>query len=148
MDINIGCGSLEIKDKECVNVDIRKTEITDVVHDLEVFPWPFNDEEFDNAYALDILEHLCPGFTFIALIDEIWRIVKPVGQFYIRTNYYQREQAYCDPTHQHYFTLDSFDFWDPATRFGIKYPYSDKKWKIISRQFDGDEILIHMEKMI
>lgn len=146
MDINIACGSREIKGKECVNMDIRKTELTDVIHDVHEFPWPFKDEEFGDAYALDIVEHICP-LKIVRFIDEIWRIVKPGGKLYIRTNYFQKEQAYRDPTHCHYFTLDSFDFWDPSTPTGTKYPYSDLKWKIISRQFDGDEILIHMEKM-
>jgi len=147
MDINLGCGELEIKGEECVNVDIRETGITDVVHDLEVLPWPFKDEEFEDAYALDILEHLWTGYKFVTGIDEIWRIVKPGGQLYIRTCFFQHEFAYADPTHQHYFTLNSFDYWDPATPMGNKYSYSDKKWHIVSRKFEGNELLIHMEKI-
>jgi hypothetical protein len=38
MNLNLGCGDTKIEG--AIGVDIRKTDATDVVHDLSVCPWP------------------------------------------------------------------------------------------------------------
>ena len=42
-----------------------------------------------------------------------------------------------DPTHTQGFLLNSFDYFDPETRHGAEYNYSEKKWKIIRRTEDA-----------
>ena len=68
--------------------------------------------DVDTAIAKDIIEHM---LWVVPFMDECWRIVKPGGKLLIRTTYFQYEQGYKDPTHFHFFTLDSFDFFDPET---------------------------------
>jgi len=149
MNINLGCGERRLDDKfegGFVNVDFRKTAIVDVVHDLTKYPWPFADEEFDNAYAIDVVEHILHVFPFV---DEVWRIVKPGGKLYIRTSYFETEQSYTDPTHFHFFTLQSFDFFDPTTGIGKQYHwYTDRKWRILNKGRSGEESVFTMEKII
>lgn len=150
MNINLGCGEKELRGDaapdNCVNVDLRKTAIVNVVHDLTVFPWPFSDEEFNNAYALDIVEHMVHVIPFI---DEVWRIIKPDGKLFIRTTYFETEQSYRDPTHHHFFTLESFDFFDPTTLLGAQYHwYTKKKWKVLSKVISGQETLFELQKVV
>lgn len=142
MNINLGCGDKKIED--ALGVDFRKTEATDVVHDLTQMPWPFEDEQFENAIAQDIVEHILYVFPFL---DECWRVIKPTGHLFIRTSYFQTEQSYQDPTHFHYFTLDSFDFCDPDTSTGARYTwYTDKKWTVLHKGLSGQESVFELQK--
>ncbi len=142
MNISLGCG--DIRGDDCYGVDMRETDAVDLIHDLTVYPWPFDDCEFENAIAKDIIEHM---LYVVPFVDECWRIVKPTGHLVIRTSYFQSEQSYTDPTHLHYFALDSFDFFDPDTQLGTNYPwYTDKKWSIIAKAIDGQELIFTLQK--
>ena len=142
MNVNLGCGNIKLKN--CIGVDFRKTDATDVVHDLRCYPWPFEAGQFENVIAKDIIEHMIEVIPFI---DECWRIVKPNGHLYIRTTYFMSEQSYRDPTHYHYFTLESFDYFDPDTILGTQYGhYSDRKWQLCRRAIDGQEVKFDLKK--
>ena len=114
------------------------------MHDLTQYPWPFEDYQFNNAIAKDIIEHV---LFVVPFIDECWRIIKPTGHLYIRTSYFMSEQSYKDPTHLHYFTLESFDFFDPDTATGAAYPwYTQRKWTVVRRAIDGQELIFDLQK--
>ena len=143
MNINLGCGDKKIDG--AIGVDCRKTDAVDIRWNLSRKWWPFRKERFDNAYAMDIVEHMIDVFRFI---DNVWRILKPKGMLYIRTTYFDSEQAYKDPTHFHFFTLESFDFCDPETLTGSQYNwYTKYKWKILSRSKEGEEAVFELQKI-
>ena len=54
--LHLGCGA-EYK-KGWVNVDIDKNVKTDKIVDLEKFPYPFKNNEFDVVYIKHVLENL------------------------------------------------------------------------------------------
>lgn len=142
-NLNLGCGMLEFPD--CLNVDIRKTPIVHQVWDLEQMPWPFEDEQFAKVYAYDIIEHLT---DVIKAMEEIHRILKSRGWVIIRTTSWKTEQSFRDPTHKHFFTLESFDYFDRSTQVGKDYGfYSEKKFKILHRYEDGQELMFEMRKI-
>jgi len=144
VNLNLGCGNRQQPDS--YNVDIRKTDITDFIWDLENTPWPFaQDEQFENIYAIDIVEHILRVLPFM---DECWRIMKPDGLLNIRTTFYLSPNSYRDPTHFHFFTWESFDYWDPRTQCGKDYEYSDKKFWILERNIDGEELVFMLQKKV
>lgn len=106
----------------------------DVAHDLNDFPWPWEDNSWDYIEASDILEHL--RAKIIQFMDEAWRILAPGGYIYIHTAEAGSWQLNMDPTHTQGFMLQSFDYFDPETRHGKEYSYSNKKWKIVKRSED------------
>jgi predicted SAM-dependent methyltransferase len=55
MKLNLGCGS-DYR-QGYINVD-RVSGVADVVHDLNVFPYPWSDNSVDEIVARHILEHL------------------------------------------------------------------------------------------
>jgi len=141
-NLNIGCGELPFP--SCINVDRRKTETADIIHDLEVLPWPFANERFERVYAYDILEHLA---DVVKTMEEIHRVLKPGGVVEIRTCAWDQEQSYTDPTHKHWFTLNSFDFFDSTTFFGNKYRwYSTARFKVLEAKRDFSEIVFRLQK--
>jgi ubiquinone/menaquinone biosynthesis C-methylase UbiE len=70
--LNIGCGKLA--KKGYVNLDKHKFPGVDKVWNLDKFPYPFRDNEFDEILCFNILEFVG---DFIKTMEEIYRIAKP-----------------------------------------------------------------------
>jgi SAM-dependent methyltransferase len=126
--LNLGAGNRLVEG--AVNHDLRRhrPEI-DVVHDLNVLPWPWADESFDLIVARSVFEHL--DRDLVACLDQCWRILRSGGEIQIKVPHWQADAAYQDPTHRWRFTLGSFDVFDPDTARGQEYSfYTDRKWRI------------------
>lgn len=136
--LELGCGNLPRRAKAgqvVVNHDIsRHRPEVDVVHDLNVFPWPWADGEFDVIRAWAVLEHLhCER---LRILNECWRILNPGGLLVVKLPYWRSEAAHDDITHYWYTTLHQFDQFDPDTERGKLYGfYSPFKWKIVQSRF-------------
>lgn len=140
--LNIGCGEDTLEDY--VNIDIRNVDGVDMVRDVTDLPLPFKDESIIEIKAIDIVEHLLKVVPFI---DECGRILVKGGILAIRTSYWKSENAFTDPTHHHYFTLNSFDYWDPTTKIGREYGYyTDAKFNVMNAQKDGQELVFTLRK--
>lgn len=73
-------GGAKPKGGEWVNVDVLPC--ADIVHDLNVYPWPFDDQSVDGIYSSHCLEHL--QYVHLAL-NEMARICKIGAPLEIRT---------------------------------------------------------------
>ena len=62
--LNLGCG-IDYQEG-FINVDFHSHINIDVVHDLNCFPYPFKDGEFDYIVASHILEHLDKPFLLMS----------------------------------------------------------------------------------
>ena len=102
--LNFGCGQ-NIK-KSWFNVDITLFKGVDKTFDFNIFPYPFRDNNFDEIYADNILEHLD---NIPQVLKELHRITKADGLIRIIVPYYNCYGAYNDVTHQHYFSHLSFE---------------------------------------
>lgn len=141
--LSIGAGNR--RHEGAVHCDIRPLKGIDVVHDLNVHPYPFEDMSFELIIAFDIIEHLD---NVIKCIEECHRILIPTGHLWIHTNYWNQKQAFTDPTHRHFFSEESFDYFCPATFLGQTYDYySPCKFKKIGWRMDCTEMIIELEKL-
>lgn len=130
--LELACG--KYPDPEACNLDIERIAGVDIVHDLEKYPYPFNDEQFESIQATDIVEHITDT---IKMMNELHRILKPEGIIKIHTNYAGHISAFTDPQHKHFFTLESFDYFDPETFLGREFAfYSPAKFKILEKRVD------------
>jgi SAM-dependent methyltransferase len=84
------------------------------IADLAIEPIPFPDEFFDFITAYDFLEHIprlvyCPNRrnSFVELMNEIHRILKPGGLFFSQTPMYPHPSAFVDPTHINIMTKET-----------------------------------------
>ena len=96
--LNLGCGK-DLRNG-WVNVDIQKHVGIQKSFDIEVYPYPFKDNEFDYILVDNVLEHI---LRIPPLIDELYRIAKPNAIIHIVVPYFNCAAAYNDPTHYHFF---------------------------------------------
>lgn len=120
--LNLGCGQ-DIK-KGYVNLDKRKLHGVDVIWDINKQPLPFKNNEFDEIYADNVLEHT---EDVVSTVNELWRITKGGGLIKLVLPSWNAADAYTDPTHKHFFTLDSFDYWDKKTGKGKQFGHEVSK---------------------
>ncbi len=109
--LNLGCGLFP--KTGYVNVDISPRSKADVVHDLTVFPYPFEDESFDLIEADHVLEHLPDVFT---VMQELHRILKKNGRLVIRVPHFSRGFTHAD--HKRGFDVTFPYYFDPAFAAG------------------------------
>lgn len=101
--------------KNVTTLDIDPSHKPDVVHDLNVLPWPFPDNSFDEVHAYQVLEHI--GIqgdyrAFFAHFAEIYRILKPNGILMAAVPSLTSEWAWGDPGHTRVVTPHSLVFLD------------------------------------
>lgn len=73
--LHLGCGNNILEGY--VNMDYY-SEKADVKHDMEVFPYPFKDNEFDHVLAYGVIEHISQD-KLLQCLQEIRRITKIGG---------------------------------------------------------------------
>jgi len=132
--LDLGCGKNKIKRKDAIviGIDIEPESGVDVVHDLNKFPYPFKDNEFDEIVCFDVLEHL---EDIPSVMKEIHRIGKPGAKVKIRSPHFSSPYASMDPTHLRGFSIFSFDCFC-------------KNKKIIPHNLDWELFLIKKRKII
>lgn len=107
--LDLGCGKR--KRPGSVGIDINPNTDADIIHNLNQFPYPFSDSEFDEIYVDNVIEHLEDVF---AVMEELRRISRPEGLVTIYVPYFRSHWAFIDSTHRHFFTVDSFSYLDPG----------------------------------
>jgi len=98
--LNLGCGK-DIR-KGWINLDFIKNDGVDVIHDLNEYPLPFEDNTFDEVIAINLMEHLDKPANFV---KELWRISKPNAKVEIETPHFSSAVAWQDITHVRPFSL-------------------------------------------
>ena len=125
--INIGCGKTRIPGS--VGVDCVKIPgYVDVVHDLNVTPYPFDTNFSDEIHFYHVLEHLDNP---VEKIEEIHRILKPSGVLYMRVPHFSSNGAFTDITHKRPYSYYSFDIFQADAYHSW---YSKCKFEILQRE--------------
>jgi SAM-dependent methyltransferase len=103
--LNIGCGRVPVEN--AINVDLVPSVNADVVHDLNVRPWPFEDDRFAKVHARDVIEHL---HDTVATMAEIHRVCRHGALVDITVPHFSAVGAFMDPTHRRFFAAGTFDY--------------------------------------
>lgn len=146
-ELQLGCGDYPLDG--AVNHDLTKhADHVDVTHDLNVLPWPWENNEFTRIVAIDVFEHL--RIDIQEWLDECWRILTPGGKLELRVPYYAHENAFTDPTHRRFFTAKTFDYWDKSKPmyidFGRYYFASSNKWWRVKLVQHDANLLFYLHK--
>lgn len=128
--LDIGCG--ENKQAGFVGIDKRALDGVDIVHDVEVIPWPLPNECVIVAMCSHLVEHIKP-WLFVDFINELWRVMKPGGEIAISCPHGSSQGFLQDPTHCAAFnevTWAYFDPLEPNTGGQLWRIYKPLPWKI------------------
>jgi len=105
LKINLGCGRKYLPDY--VNCDISPHVRADRCFDLDVVPYPFDADVADEILLDNVLEHLD---DIPRVMAEFHRILRPGGRLRIYVPYAKTDWALQDPTHKHFFTEHSLNY--------------------------------------
>jgi predicted SAM-dependent methyltransferase len=137
----LGAGKWTEKKAGDVFCDIRPFDNIDVVHDLNVLPWPFEDNSFMHTSALHVVEHLDNLLDFM---NECHRVLKPGCSVYIETPLAggDPDLEFADPTHKRCFRPYTWhNYFSPE---GIEqFGYTDKPWCLLKQEVKDNVIIIH-----
>jgi SAM-dependent methyltransferase len=100
-----------------VTLDFNDRHKPDVVHDLNVLPYPFADDTFDQIHIYEVMEHLGQQGdfkTFFAQWSEFWRILKPGGHLVGTSPGEASPWAWGDPGHTRIIGQECLAYLDQA----------------------------------
>lgn len=106
-------GDLSTDWKNLTRLDIDPACSPDVLHDLNVLPYPFDDSTFDEIHAYDVIEHFGRQGDwrgFFAQFAELHRIIKPGGVLCGLVPAWDSPWAWGDPGHTRIITRGSLMF--------------------------------------
>lgn len=144
--LHLGCGPN--KKPNSIGLDSNKIVKPDVLHNLDKYPYPFKDNQFNTIIAENIVEHIenIPKF-----MEEIHRISNQGAKIIITTGHFSGIDTFTDPTHKHFFTSRTFDYFIPKTDL-YELQYSKAKFKkdkvILGPQNSKSFILKQLLKII
>jgi SAM-dependent methyltransferase len=98
--LNLGSGRRPLPG--FVNIDNQPVARPDVLHDLEIFPWPFEDAEAEEVVASHVLEHI---HDMLGVMKELYRVMAPDTLLRIYVPHHLSDGFFGDPTHVRPITL-------------------------------------------
>ena len=129
--LDIGCGKKKVPGS--IGIDFNDNLSADIVHDLNQFPYPFKENEFDEVNidsTLFLLENP------VLVMEEVYRITKKQAKVVIVQPYFRSVWNYVDPWVKNFGTVHSFAFYDPDDPICKRYEYSTARFKTVSISFD------------
>ena len=136
--LNLGCGK-DIKEGY-TNLDIVNYG-GNMIHNINIFPYPFEENHFDEIYASHILEHLN---NFHNSITELYRILKPNGILIVYAPFFLNTKYFGEPDHKIPFSIRTFDNYEYIENRKLKFY---EKWKLNHRtNYEGKAQFEVLEK--
>ncbi len=106
--LDVGCGNN--KHAGAIGIDNNPRTAADVIHDLGVVPYPFQDDEFDQIVSNHVVEHVPDVMNFVS---ELYRITKNGGRIRLLTPHYTNPDWATDPTHRNHINSYTFNTFIP-----------------------------------
>ena len=125
--LDVGCGAA--KKPGAIGIDVMAVPGVDVVHNLNSYPWPFEDNEFHRILFTGSLECLD---QVVKAMEEAHRIVQPGGHVEIYTTHFAASNSYWDPLQKWHFSYYTFDYFLQDFVYPV---YTQRKYRMIRKEF-------------
>ena len=116
--LDIGCGSRKFEGS--IGLDSRNLSGVDIVTDISK-KLPFLNNTLDEIRANFVFEH---SDNFIFLMEEIYRILTPIGRVECRVPYWSSDSQWKDPTHHQVITEETFRYFSDDKWYGSDYGFN------------------------
>ncbi len=103
-----------------LTIDINPATSPDVLHDLNVLPWPVAPASFRSIVMFSVLEHLDRPLD---VLQHCHDLLKPGGVIVILVPHFSNAAAFVDPTHRVHFSARSFDYMIEGTELSTAYGF-------------------------
>jgi len=113
--------------KDAITLDIDPNHEPDLVHNLNIFPWPFNNDQFTEIICHHVIEHLN---DLSPVMNELHRICSPEGVIYIEVPHHT---AWCANVPEHKLRFNYFAF-DGYIATGITKWMTGVKFELLDRK--------------
>lgn len=135
--LNLGSG--EFRKEGYINLDFESAGQPDIIHNLNVFPYPFEPDSFDRVEADHVIEHLDSPFD---VMREIHRISRHGGTVIIRVPHFSR--GFTHPEHCRGFDVSFPYYFNPSFRGGyqgVVYELTSSRLRWMAQPWLKKEIL-------
>lgn len=131
--LDLGCGNDKIPG--ALGLDLVDLPGVDVVHNLNRYPWPFEDDSFDHVVCKHSLSHVD---DLIAALGEIRRIAAPGAIVEILAPHYASDNGNTDPTLRTRMGIRTMNYFCEQYDFKYHY-YSQTRFRMIRRSISHRE---------
>ncbi len=137
-------------------LDINPLCNPDIVHDLNILPYPFEDNKFDEIHAYEVLEHCGQQGDFkffFEQFNEFYRILKSNGIIYGSVPKHDSIWTWSDPGHTRVLTKETFSFLSQDMYNDTSGPTSDyRHWYngnfiIEFIRYEGESFIFGLRKL-
>ena len=101
--LDLGCGNN--KKEGFLGVDFSNECDADIIHNLDIYPYPFEDSTVSEIFCSHFFEHVGSTKNFM---EECWRMLQSGGVLDIIVPYYTSLRATQDFTHKNFISENSF----------------------------------------
>ena len=136
--LDVGCGSR--KRRGFIGMDVVAIPGVDIVHDMNVAPWPVEGNTVEEVVFDDVLEH---SKDFLTILSEVYRVSKNGCQVRISVPHFSSDNMYTDPTHTTFFSTRTFNYFDKSLGHKHGFYLSDVNFKIHRAEIHFVEYFIH-----
>ena len=125
--LDVGCGISKLSG--AIGIDMIALPGVDIAHNLEKYPWPFPENNFDHVICRHSLNHLG---DLIKAMEELHRICKPGGIVEVLAPHYASDNFNTDPTHRIAMGFRSMNYFCDNVPFKYHY-YSKSRFDLVRR---------------
>ena len=116
--LDFGCGTDKIDN--AIGIDKVDLPCVDIKHNLDNYPYPFQDNTFDLVICRHSISHIK---DLKKTISEIFRILKPGGKLLIIAPHFSSDNTFTDYTIKHFFGYRTLDYF-VSNNNGLSEKYS------------------------
>lgn len=132
--IDVGCGSSKLDG--FIGIDSLKLDGVDIVHDLNITPWPFESSSAKQIVFCHSLSHLD---KISKILIECHRILVPGGRLEILAPHFSSDNYFTDPTHKTSIGLRSMNYFVNNVNFDYCYIPKENLFELIESHFSFRE---------
>ncbi|GAB4218263.1 MAG: methyltransferase domain-containing protein [Synechococcales cyanobacterium] len=136
--LDVGCG--DQKRPGYLGMDIVALPGVDILHDMNVTPWPLEADSVSEVVFDDVLEH---SKNFLGILSELYRVCHNQATIKVSAPHFSSDSMYCDPTHTTFFSSRTFNYFDKSLNYKHSYYLKDVNFKIEMNHISFREYFTH-----